>query len=359
MNAQDTGDERRSAAATEAGGVAIIDDQASRLRALVLALGGDLGAARPAPDRPGDGEPARAPRLVPGTRAKVITISSGKGGVGKTNTAVNLCIALTRMGARVTLMDADLGTANADVVCGLMPSARLEHVIHPAPSFDGGYRRLHDILIDAPGGFRLAPGTAGVARMADLGLEQRGQLLAELEQLGSDADVLVIDAAAGVGSTVTSLMDAADLAIVVTTPEPTAIADAYAVIKCDLTRRREAGARVNGASQNLSLLVNQAADGLEARSVHARIASVCAKFLGLELSFEGWIEQDMHVSESVRAKKPYMLHSPDCHASRDIQRVAGSITQRLGLRGLHAPKENGLAVKGGRLSRLFRRGVAE
>ena len=150
-------------------------------------------------------QPARAPVMpavaaMPARTAKLITIASGKGGVGKTMLAVNLAIALSQRHQRVTLLDADLGTANADLLCGLNPAARVEHVLEtgtagrPAP-----HRTLADIAVDAPGGFKLVPGSVGLGKMADLSEPQRRRLVAGLRDLESLADVVLIDAAAGVG----------------------------------------------------------------------------------------------------------------------------------------------------------------
>ncbi len=353
------------------------DDQASRLRALVLAASHAEVDDSPPDGLQGDEEtadPLAAPSpAIPRSRdpsittsARIIAIASGKGGVGKTNLAVNLAIALAQLGPRVTLLDADLGTANADVLCGIIPSARLDHVIHPAVSRDGAYRTFRDIAIDAPGGFRLVPGSAGIARMADLTLGERHQLLGALAELERDADVLIIDTAAGIGPNVTNFVAAADLALVVATPEPTAIADAYALIKCVAARRYEVrdgparrGGGVGLASRcpaNLALLINQVADGAEARSVHARIGAVCDRFLALKVRLAGWIAQDLRVADSVRARRPFVLHAPRTQATRDILRLAESLLRPLGLHGRRAPPPSPGARRAGLLARLLRVG---
>jgi flagellar biosynthesis protein FlhG len=211
--------------------------------------------------------------------------------------------------------------------------ARLEHVIHPAPTIDAGHRHVREIVMDAPGGFRLVPGSAGVARMADLGPDERKLLLASINHLAAGSDVLVIDTAAGVGPCVTSFMETADLSLVIATPEPTSIADAYSLVKC-LVARRSVGDAAPGPRHShplLGLIVNQVVDAKEARAVHARIAGTCLKFLGVALPLTGWVLHDIHVSEAVRARKPLLLHDPICQASHDLERVFRAVAQHIGL----------------------------
>jgi flagellar biosynthesis protein FlhG len=303
------------------------DDQATRLRSLMA----DTPAAAVAPavaPIPRWPAPADAPaaRVAP-----VITIASGKGGVGKTNVAVNLCIALARRGARVTLLDADLGTANADLLCGLRPSARLHHALGAGGLSvqDAGRRSLRDLAVEAPGGFRLVPGSTGVARMADLTLAERRALLDGLAELEKDADVVVIDAAAGVGRDVTAFMLASDLSLVVTTPEPTALADAYALIKCVSQAEHGAGLL---SDQRLGVVINQAADPLEGYAVHARLTRVCRRFLGADAPLSGIIAHDVRVAQAVRAQTPLLVGWPESDAALNISTLGAGVADLLGVR---------------------------
>lgn len=313
-------------------------DQASSLRRM---MGG--GEARGASEAKHAGEspvPRTGPRhafsadriatLQAARRARVVAIASGKGGVGKTNIAVNTAIALARRGLRVTLLDADLGTANADVLCGIMPAARLDHVLGPGglAVHDGAKRSIRDIVVDAPGGFKLVPGSAGIGRMADLNAGERRWLVSALVELAAEADVVLIDAAAGVGQGVTSLLHAADLAIVVTTPEPTAIADAYALIKCLVMEQDQPPST---EEDRIALVVNQTREPLEAFATHARIAGVCERFLGLRLPMLGFVAQDVRVAEAVRAQKPFMIMDPGAIGSRNIADLAVAIINMLGI----------------------------
>lgn len=285
-------------------------DQASRLRALVEAT---TPAATPAP-----------------RNLKVLTVSSGKGGVGKTNTCVNLSVIMTQMGWRTTLLDADLGMANADVLCGLTPTRRLEHFVgvadrsRPAPT-----ATLSEIAIEAPGGFRLIPGSVGVARMADLSGHERSRLLGALDQVQDGSDLLIVDTGAGLGAEVLSFIQASDLSLIIATPEPTSIADAYALIKCALLSSPP------NKQPRVSLVVNQVCSKKEADEVHARIASVCSRFLRYRLPLMGWIAQDGQVGAAVRKRKPLILSDPRCAASRDLRRLGCVLVESLELR--HAP----------------------
>lgn len=317
-------DERAAAASA-------IDDQASRLRRLVEQASGEL-IEPPAALRQHSGN-AQVPART--GLAKVIAVASGKGGVGKTNFAVNLSVDLARRGLRVVLVDADLGTANADVLCGLNPAARLNHVVTALPVHDGARRAASDILIDAPGGFRLLPGAAGVSRMADLTAAEQRRLLEIIGELEKSADVLVIDTAAGVGRSVTSLVEAADLGVVVTTPEPTSIADAYALVKCVVLA--ENGQWHAEQASRLRLVVNQCGTSGEAEAVHARLKAVCERFLGVPIGLLGEVAQDLRVAQSVRARRPFLLHAPDCAASRHMVVLSARIIQQLGLRPHSAP----------------------
>lgn len=289
-------------------------DQASRLRSLAHPRERQRGVdARP------DDRPTR--------RAAVVTVSSGKGGVGKTTLCVNLAIGLAELGRRVTLIDADLGLANADVMCGLTPVRRLDGVIASGGS-------LREIAVDAPGGFRLVPGAAGVERMTELTPLDRCRLLAALADLERDSDLVLVDTAAGLGRGVTAFMRSAHAAVVVTTPEPTALADAYALIKC-VRQRRVASRQGRADSPQESdearpmLVVNEVSGEREARVVHARLAAVAERFVGYTLPLLGWVPRDDHVASSVRRRRPVLLDSPGCGASRQVRGLALTLARSL------------------------------
>jgi flagellar biosynthesis protein FlhG len=272
--------------------MAAISDQASSLRELVAAA-----------QREASPETPRAPG---GKRARVLAVTSGKGGVGKTTIAVNLAVKLSQMGRRIVLIDVDLGTANADVLCNMAPTDTLAHVV-------AGRLQLRDALVEAPGGFRMVVGASGLAQMAALNEFERHRLLDQIGSLRHDADMILIDTGAGVGPNVLHFAAAADQVLVVATPEPTSITDAYAVIKT-IVRRRE-GAEI-------ALLVNMARDEAEARSVFDRLSTCCRRFLRLTPRFAGHVLHDARVTASIRRRRPFVIDAPTCDASAAIAQLA-------------------------------------
>ena len=305
-------------------------DQASRLRALMdaPALRARQASVAP-PSRQVEESPPPAP--APRGGARVIAIASGKGGVGKTSIAVNLAIALAATRLRTTLIDADLGVANADVLCGLSPAARIERVLCQRAS--GGSASLSEIGIAAPGGFTLVPGSAGLGRMADLNTRERQWLVEAMVELESSCDVVLIDTGAGVGALVRAMLGAADLGLVVATPEPTSIADAYALIKSMRPRgAMPASAAPNADASPLALIINQAADEREARAVHERIAGVCRRFLAIDPPLAGWVAQDPLMARAVRSRRPILLDAPSSPAARGITRLCSTVKAMAALR---------------------------
>lgn len=244
-------------------------------------------------------------------RASVIAITSGKGGVGKSNVAVNLAIQLSSAGRDVVLLDADLGLANADVLCNVDLPFNLSHVI-------ARKKELSEVLVRAPGGFRLIGGASGLARMADLSDFDRQRIVSAMAELETQADIILIDTGAGISPNVLSFTRAADHVLVVTTPEPTAITDAYAVVKV-ISR--------DGGERRISLLVNQARSHNESRVVFERIAKVARQFLGVNVYDAGYIPADENVPLAVRRRTPFLLGTPRCPASLCIAQLAMRLEQ--------------------------------
>jgi flagellar biosynthesis protein FlhG len=296
----------------------VLFDQATQLRSLVEAR----ASSQEAPA--GDG--------VRAVGANVIAITSGKGGVGKSNIAVNLAIQFAKAGRDVVLLDADLGLANADVLCNLTLSSNLSHVI-------ARKKELPEVLVQAPGGFRLIGGASGLARMADLTDYDRQRLVDSLAELERQTDIILIDTGAGISPNVLSFTRCADHVLVVTTPEPPAITDAYAVIKV-VSR--------DNARHRLSLLVNQARSSAEARVVQDRIAAVARQFLNVAVLDAGYVPVDEQVPHSVRQRTPFVLANPRCPAAQSVAKLAMRLEQ--GVAG-------GMNAGGffNRMSRWFRR----
>jgi flagellar biosynthesis protein FlhG len=245
-------------------------------------------------------------------RTRVLAIASGKGGVGKTNIAVNLALALARHSQRVVLVDADLGTANVDVIMNVQSAYGLSDVI-------AGRRSLDDVAVHLEQNLRLITGASGLSAAADLGPLERHHLIDELAALESASDIILLDCGAGISQNVLAFARAADELLLITTPEPTALTDAYALVKV-LSRADHA--------PPTSLVVNQAATLREAQLVADRVASVAARFLGVGLHSHGHILRDDHVGQAVRLRVPFITRFPKCPAATCIaalaRRVAGS-----------------------------------
>jgi len=243
--------------------------------------------------------------------SRLVAVTSGKGGVGKTNVAVNTAICLAARGHRVVLIDADLGLANADVLLDVKAAYNLGHVIN-------GVKTIDEILVDAPGGIQLILGTSGVGRLANLSEFERHNLVQSMAQLEKLADVVVLDCAAGISRNVMSFAAAADRVLVVTTPEPTSLADAYATIKV-LSRER--------SDATIGAVVNQANSSAEAHASAGRLAEVAQRFLRLDVTDLGYVLRDEHVPLAVRQRVPVCLKYPRAPASSCLAAVAAKLAR--------------------------------
>jgi flagellar biosynthesis protein FlhG len=239
-------------------------------------------------------------------RTRVLAIASGKGGVGKTNLTINLAIALARVGKRVVVLDGDLGLANVDVLLGLVPKWTLQHVV-------SGERTLDEVICRAPGDIWVIPGGSGLQELANLSEERRATLIDSLATLDGRFDVLLIDVAAGVSEEVSAFLHAAPEILFVTTPEPTAITDAYAAIKL---------ASQGPADTTYHLVVNQTDDGGEGAQVARKIRTVAKQFLGVELNMLGHVPTDTAIPRAVRGQVPLLVAYPNALASRRIVELA-------------------------------------
>ena len=247
-------------------------------------------------------------------QARVIAVTSGKGGVGKSNTSVNLAIALAARGKRVILLDADLGLANVEVLLGLNSLYNLQHVID-------GERSLAQILVQGPGGIMVAPGTSGLAKLADLGEAARQNILSGLKEMAGKVDFIVLDTMAGIGQNAVSFVVAADEILLVTTPEPSSIVDAYAMLKTIQKRREDVVVR---------LIVNMVLNQKQASAVSTKLSNVTRQYLGRGLSYMGFIPRDPHVAQAVMQSAPFLLRYPHAPASKCIEDIAlRLINQRL------------------------------
>lgn len=239
-------------------------------------------------------------------RSRVIAVTSGKGGVGKSNTSVNLSIALAAAGHRVVLLDADLGLANVEVLLGLNSLYNLQHVID-------GDKKMSQILVKGPGGIEVVPGSSGLAKLADLDAAARQRVLDGLEELDGLADYIIIDTMAGIGQNAVSFVAAADEVLLITTPEPSSIIDAYAMIKTIHALRPDAVFR---------LVVNMVLNEQQAQAVAKKLSLVSQQYLGRQLPYIGHIPRDAHVSRSVMQTYPFSLRYPNAPATKCLQEIA-------------------------------------
>ncbi|HVZ81920.1 MAG TPA: MinD/ParA family protein [bacterium] len=248
-------------------------------------------------------------QLTPG-RSKIIAVTSGKGGVGKTNVSVNLALAMGAKGQRVLLFDADMGLANVDVMLGLMPTYNLLHVLN-------GQKELHEILTDGPEGIKIiAAGSGGVQELADLSETQRARFLDALVRMRNDVDVILIDTGAGLQRNVLAFALSADEVVVVTTPEPTALMDAYGMIKI-LNRERK--------NPLVRVVVNMAGSQNEADEAGKKLVVLSKRFLNLDVDYRGFIPRDMGMVRAVKEQRPILLSSPMNPAALQLSRLADGL----------------------------------
>jgi flagellar biosynthesis protein FlhG len=244
--------------------------------------------------------------------ARVIAITSGKGGVGKSNTSVNLAIALAAQGKRVILMDADLGLANVEVLLGLSSLHNLEHVIE-------GEKTMAEILVRGPGGISVVPGSSGLAKIADLTHAGRQNLLGGLQDLQAQSDFIILDTMAGIGRNAVAFSLAADEVILITTPEHPAIVDAYAMLKTLYANQPDTVVR---------LVVNMVPNPALAQAVYTKMSGVAQRYLGKNISFLGYLARDSHVSQAVMQSKPFMIAYPHAPVSQCMNQIASRLLQQ-------------------------------
>ena len=242
-------------------------------------------------------------------RGRVVAVASGKGGVGKTNVAVNVAIGLAVAGRRVLLVDADVGLANVDLVLGRRPHAHLGHVL-------AGRADLEAVVQEGPAGIRWVPGAAHLPEAADA--PHRADVVAGLAALEGSHDFLILDLPSGIGPGVLGQVRQADEVVLVTTPEPPAVMDAYGLLKAAAGTSAEPLGRVG-------LVVNLVANRGDARRVHERLRTAADRFLGVEIEFLGHVFCDGHVGRAVQKQEPLALAYPHSQAAWCLKRVAGAL----------------------------------
>ena len=243
----------------------------------------------------------KSPRPV-----RVIAVTSGKGGVGKSNVAVNLAVMLAQSGERVMVMDADMGLANIDVLLGLSPKLNLSHVIN-------GECMLEDTIVEGPSGIKIIPASSGVASMSDLTPAENAGIIRSFSELTVPVDTLIIDTAAGLSDSVVSYIRASREVIIVVCDEPASITDAYAMIK---VLNRDHG------MHRFHVLANQAHDVQQGRQLYTKLARVSEKYLDVALNFLGTIPYDDLLKKSVQKQKSVVEAFPRSPASMAFRQIA-------------------------------------
>lgn len=273
-------------------------DQAHGLREMVKQEAGDVGGHHS--------------HEIPGGKAgtRVISVTSGKGGVGKTNIVGNLAIALRRLGKRVLVLDGDLGLANIDIIFGLSPVFNIKHVVN-------GEKSLADIIVGGPEQIQIIPAGSGVQDLVDLTQGQKLNLLNEFDGLEEEFDVFLIDTGAGISSNVTYFGIAADERIVVVTSEPTSITDAYALMKVMYTKH---------GTNTFKLVVNMVDHEEEARAVYKNLSNAVVRFLkGVSLEYLGFIPRDGNLEAAVRRQATVLTCFPDSPSSDGFSKLAAQL----------------------------------
>ncbi|MEQ1604165.1 MAG: P-loop NTPase [Pyrinomonadaceae bacterium] len=243
---------------------------------------------------------------TPSLQSRSIAVTGGKGGVGKSNLSVNLSLELGLLGNQVGLLDADFALANADLLCGVSPSFHLGHVI-------GGLKELDEITINLADSVRLIPGGSGVEDLASFSITDNPEVFEKVRQMDESLDFLIIDTAAGIAENVSGILTSASEVIVVVTPDPTSIVDAYATIKVIL--RRSPG-------KAISVVVNNIVGIGDAEQVYQSINAAVHGFLDHHLNFLGMIPHDSQVQEAIRKQVPVVRYAPGTPASRAIRLIA-------------------------------------
>ncbi len=251
---------------------------------------------------------------MPDRYIKTIAITSGKGGVGKTNLVAGLAIAMRRLGRKVLVFDADLGLSNIDVLLHLAPRYNIQHLL-------SGEKGLEEIIIEGPLGIKILPASSGIQELTSLDEFQRLKIMESFETYDGEMDVLIIDTAAGISENVAFFCTSSEEIVVITSPEPTAITDAYALIKVLFTRYQE---------KDFKIVVNSVRDPEEGFEIFKRLSLASERFLHISLSYLGSIPYDEAVRKAVMAQRSFVDLYPNSPASRSIIEMAERLLEEDG-----------------------------
>ncbi|MCX7800896.1 MAG: P-loop NTPase [Fimbriimonadales bacterium] len=240
---------------------------------------------------------------------RTIAITSGKGGTGKTTVAINLSLALAEAGSRVVLFDADLQLANVDVAMNLKPERSLQHVVAEEA-------RLRDVLVVGPKGVRVACGGSAIRALMTAGPKRLALFFEQIEELASDTDFLLFDTSAGLDNRVQAFVQRANETLVVTTPDPTSVTDAYAAIKTFLRKEPMAA---------IAVLPNMVSGDKEGETLHHTVQAITKAFLSRGVDYHGCVRSDPRLAVSARRRTPLLELAPNSPAAQDVRRIAARL----------------------------------
>ena len=250
------------------------------------------------------------------TLARVITVTSGKGGVGKSNTAINLAIQFRKMGKRVIILDADFGLANIEIMFGAVPKHNLCDLIYQG-------KNIRDIITWGPGEVGFISGGSGIAGMSNLSVDYLNYIIRNLSELDTIADIIIVDTGAGISDAVLEFLVASGEIIVMTTPEPTSITDSYSLLKA-LSRHP----RFNQANTQIKMIANRVEKESDGELLFRKLYAVVQRFLRLSMSYLGSVPQDMQLSRAVMQQVPVSIASPGAKSSQAYERIAARLLDK-------------------------------
>lgn len=242
--------------------------------------------------------------------ARVITISSGKGGVGKTNFSINLAIYLASLKKRVLIIDADFGLANVEVILGIRPEYNFYHILK-------GHKTISEVMVDTKFGIKFISGGNGLKELSNINNSEINYFIDQFEYIDKVADIIIIDTGAGISPSVTNFIMASDETIIVTTPEPTSFTDAYTLIKIIKEQNKDL--------EEIKLVINKADDAYEAERTYNKLLHVSQKFLNLNINNIGYIPTDLSLIKSVKQQNPVILSFPDSDFANAIKKIGNKI----------------------------------
>ncbi|MCQ2494010.1 MAG: MinD/ParA family protein [Lachnospiraceae bacterium] len=248
--------------------------------------------------------------------ARVITVTSGKGGVGKSNTAINLAIHFKKMGKRVIILDADFGLANIEIMFGAVPKHNLCDLIYQG-------KNIKEVITWGPGGVGFISGGSGIAGMSNLGPDYLNYIIQNLSELDSIADIIIVDTGAGIADSVLEFLVASGEILLITTPEPTSITDSYSLLKA-LSRHP----RFRSENTQVKMIANRVERGDDGQILYKKLNSVVQRFLKLPMTYLGSIPQDTMLAKAVMQQNPVSLQNPSAKSAVAYEQIAARLLDR-------------------------------